>query len=483
MRSKIIAVNAFIIVIVGVMAFFFVRLQKGAAATHADELATDTKQNVQGAAARLQLDGLGAERWMTVKAGEPATLDPITKSGSARGDSATHRCDELVSQMKSIKQFATVTLVEIVDDQGKVIGRNNSPAQRGDDVAALYPNLKATTLTTGQPGSDVWYANQDRYLATYVAVHDDKGKIAGALIIGRALADSMSAVSDATTNSALALVTAGAGDEVQIVAKSSKTDAAMEAAITKTGGAVQQSIKKLLKDGQGLDVVRDGDLFVASSTLDDLGNSARVVLVSPGSASSADGGSPLLPILGACALGIVFVIFGGWVLGGYITTPINTLEEGLLAILNGQADKRFELDHAELGGLAFRIDQLLNQLMGVEEDNTDADGRVSQGPSAAHFSDAMGVEEKRSESDGTLDATAIAKLASEAAPAYYSRIYREYISAKRALNEPTDHITEQAFATRIQGMEQEAAQKYGKPVRYQVQSRNKEVVLLAIPLP
>ena len=47
------------------------------------------------------------------------------------------------------------------------------------------------------------------------------------------------------------------------------------------------------------------------------------------------------------------------------------LEEGLLAILNGQADKRFELDHAELGGLAFRIDQLLNQLMGVEEDPTD----------------------------------------------------------------------------------------------------------------
>ena len=37
------------------------------------------------------------------------------------------------------------------------------------------------------------------------------------------------------------------------------------------------------------------------------------------------------------------------------------LEEGLLAILNGQSDKRFELDHAELGGLAFRIDQLLNQ--------------------------------------------------------------------------------------------------------------------------
>jgi hypothetical protein len=32
-------------------------------------------------------------------------------------------------------------------------------------------------------------------------------------------------------------------------------------------------------------------------------------------------------------------------------------------------------------------------------------------------------------------------------------------------------------------MEQEAAQKYGRPVRYQVQARAKEVVLLAVPLP
>jgi hypothetical protein len=31
-------------------------------------------------------------------------------------------------------------------------------------------------------------------------------------------------------------------------------------------------------------------------------------------------------------------------------------------------------------------------------------------------------------------------------------------------------------------MEQDAAQKYGRPVRYQVQSRNREVVLLAVPL-
>ena len=161
-------------------------------------------------------------------------------------------------------------------------------------------------------------------------------------------------------------------------------------------------------------------------------------------------------------MGIILVIVGGWLLGNYITRPINMLEEGLLAILNGQADKRFELDHAELGGLAFRIDQLLNQLMGVEEDTTDAEGRVSQAPSAAHFNDALAVDDKRAAERASIPTRS--RSSPPRPPAqYYARIYREYIAAKRQLGEPTDHITEQAFATRIQGMEDEASQKYGPP--------------------
>ena len=98
------------------------------------------------------------------------------------------------------------------------------------------------------------------------------------------------------------------------------------------------------------------------------------------------------PILYVTVLGLILVLVGGWMLGNYITRPINLLEEGLLAILNGQQDKRFELDHPELGGLAFRIDQLLNQLMGIEEDTTDEQGRPSKAPSAADFREAMSVD-------------------------------------------------------------------------------------------
>ena len=73
-------------------------------------------------------------------------------------------------------------------------------------------------------------------------------------------------------------------------------------------------------------------------------------------------------------------------------------------------------------------------------------------------------------------------LAQEPADAYYARLYQEYIAAKRSLGEQVDHITDAAFRSRIQGMEQDAASKHGRPVRYQVQVNGREVVLLAVPL-
>jgi hypothetical protein len=177
------------------------------------------------------------------------------------------------------------------------------------------------------------------------------------------------------------------------------------------------------------------------------------------------------------------VVAAGWFLGNYISRPIASLEEGLLMILNGQTDKRFELDHAELGGLAFRIDQLLNQLMGVEEDNTDDEGRVSKAPTAANFGDALSVDKSGQHGASAAGADVDAgRLAAEPADAYYARLYREYINAKKGLGEQVDHITDAAFKSRIQGMEQDAASKHGRPVRYHVQSNGREVVLLAVPL-
>ena len=487
MRIKIIAVNALIVVIVGLLSFLLVRSSLGSATSNKDQLSAEAQENVNGAAGQLQLDGLRAERWLAGPSSVQGAADALTKaSPSARGEAATKHCDDLVSKMKNASIFErdVPTLVAIVDAAGRIVGRNNSNLNRGDDLGRTYAGLKST-LATGQSGSDVWYES-DRYLATYDAVRDEQGKIIGALVIGRPLNDVLSRVSEATTGRPLVIVVPK-GDGFEIVAHSAMQLPALDESVTNVTKGARDMLKSALAHQQP-DVVRDGDLLVAASPLPAFEDGKRALLVAaaPASLIQDPTGLAMLPIFGAMAVGIVLVIVGGWLLGSYITRPINMLEEGLLAILNGQTDKRFELDHGELGGLAFRIDQLLNQLMGVEEDTTDAEGRVSGAPNAANFTEALAVDDRRMQyqpGEGTLDPEAVARLAAEPPQQYYARIYREYVSAKRAIGESTEHITEQAFAGRIQAMEQDAARKYGRPVRYQVQARNKEVVLLAVPLP
>ncbi|WP_394842431.1 cache domain-containing protein [Pendulispora brunnea] len=476
MRTKIIAVNAVIVLLVGLLTFVLVRKALDSAAGNPTQLMVEAKRDAQAASARLQLDGLRMERWLAGKASEPATLEVLAKASPvARGDAATNLCDAILSAAKQSPVFAGAvpSLVVLIDAQGKSIGRNGTNIGRGEDYAAAYEGLK-TALANGQSGSDAWAKAErnDQYLASYAPVRDAQGRVVGAIAAGFTLNDELSRVSDATTGRALRLVTPQ-GNALQIAAAA----AGGENINTAINGDAKDTVKNALTAGRvGAQMV--SDTIIAAAVLEGFGDGKRAVVVSARPASLIENVNGLiLPgIFGVTLLGLVLVVVGGWLLGNYITQPIAVLEEGLLAILNGQADKRFQLDHPDLGGLAFRIDQLLNQLMGIEEDTTDEEGRVSKAPTASNFNDAMSVDERQ------LDAGALQQLASEPAEQYYARIYREYIAAKRQLGEAVDHITDQTFRQRIQGMEQEASQKYGKPVRYRVQLRGREVTLLAIPL-
>ena len=168
-------------------------------------------------------------------------------------------------------------------------------------------------------------------------------------------------------------------------------------------------------------------------------------------------------------------------LDAYISRPISEMEDGLLAIMNGRTDLRFEIEHAEFGGLVFRLNSLLNQLFGVQEDETDEQGRPSRAPAASSFQDALSVDERMAalSADDHADAAA---LRDEAEDTYYPRLFQEYIAAKTSLGDPVDHITEEAFTARIKVSEAETTAKHGKPVRYKLEVRGREVVLLAVPL-
>jgi hypothetical protein len=410
-----------------------------------------------------------------MKAQEPATRAALGKATpDARGDAARQLCDQIASAAAGAIG-AKPSIVAVVDNAGKIVGRNGSDLNRGDDIGSAYPAFKEATAKA-HPGSDVWTdkARADQYIASYAPVRDEN-RAAGMLVIGIAINDALARIGDITTGRGVLLVTS-TGD---VVANSGNAGEDVKSAVKASVGDVKNS----LATGNVV-ASAAGDVIFASAPLAGMGDGQRTAIVAAAPPSLLPGATAIpLSILGAMALGLILVVAGGWFLGNYISRPIAALEEGLLMILNGQTDKRFELDHAELGGLAFRIDQLLNQLMGVEEDNTDDEGRVSKAPTAANFGDALSVDRsgQGGHATGAADVDA-AKLAAEPTDAYYARLYREYINAKKALGEQVDHITDAAFKSRIQGMEQDASTKHGRPVRYHVQSNGREVVLLAVPL-
>ena len=427
---------------------------------------------MNGAAGWLQLDGLRAERWLAAvgdRAGDRTTRSPRRRPRPA-GDAATKRCDDLVSQTKNAPLFE-----RNVPDARRA--RRHERQDRRPQQLEPEPRRRPRRACT--PGSSrrspraspapTSGTSKDRYLASYVVVRDDKGDdrrraghrpAAQRHALARQRGDRRATArargaQGRRLRGRRALGAAGAGARRQRRQGARRTCSRTP---SPTSRPTSSATARCSSPASPLPAFEDG-------------KRALLVAAAPGVAHRGSDGPRPAPIFGALAIGLVLVIVGGWLLGNYITRPINMLEEGLLAILNGQADKRFELDHAELGGLAFRIDQLLNQLMGVEEDTTDDEGRVSRSPSAAaNFTDALTVDDKRMSAgaEGAVDPDVVRRLAAEPPAQYYARIYREYIAAKSAIGEPTDHITEQAFAARIQGMEQDAAQKYGRPVRYQV---------------
>jgi methyl-accepting chemotaxis protein len=486
MRWKIIIVNAGIVLVVGILTYVLLHTSLREVVADQAERKREVGQALRAANAQLALDALRLERWLSEQVSTEPVKD-IFSAGtpSARMDAATSLANKLRDDAVGRPEFAKMapSLVLFVDAQGVALGRNGSALMRGERMAEAYPSL-GQSLETGQTSSDAWVnrQRQEQMLVSYAPVRGEGGSVVGAVVVGTPLNDErLARTSELTSGQLLVFGVLTADKQVEIVANSGRVESAVVSAAN--SGAVRQAAQAALANN-GLNYADDvaADHLFGAAPLEGYGQSGGVVIAAVPASLVASMSSLLWPVFGVALLGILLVVVGGFMLGNYISGPISELEDGLLAIINGTSDLRFQIEHAELGGLVFRINSLLNALMGVAEDTTDEQGRPSRPPSAADFQEALAVDES-SVASQNVDPEVAAQLAAEPTPQYYRRLFSEYIRAKRQLGDPVDHITEQAFVARIEGSEQEMAAKYGRPVRYQVQVREGAVVLIAVPLP
>lgn len=489
MRTKMIAGNVVAVLLVGVVSYFVVSSQLEA--TFLESVDSRIGSHVSLFDQLWRLQGRELAEQAVEQARENDTADVFTAlDEAAQRQRAYERATEVLEWLgrRNRNGRGAAEIAVITDDRGVVIARSQDRNRMHGDNLGRELSSVSRVIETGEPAIDVWRLEegQTKYLQIAIAaIRDPDGSILGALVVGYDMSNGMAQRLGDMLGRDVAFVSDGAigGSSMEGAPREALGSALFEQQAAATTAA-------LAEDGATSDAFSaelGDDQYAAMVAPLSYSPSADVAYVVLGNRSEARSkASPVNTILIMTVLGILAVLIYGFLLGNSFIKPIEQMEEGVLAVINGRTDLRLDIESAELGGLAYRINQLLNVFTGTPEE--DEDGRVSSPPEAwAGTQSALATKpdaEPAAPQGGgggqgeDEDPELAAKLAAEPEDAYYARIYREYVAAKEAAGENVSNITEDRFIQRLQANEKSLVKKHGcRMVRFQVQTRGTQVNL------
>ncbi|HSC87676.1 MAG TPA: hypothetical protein VLC09_10415 [Polyangiaceae bacterium] len=363
MRTKIVLVNGGIIVVLTLLSFFLLRSSLDSALSNPVERRRELSRGLQSAESRLLLDALKVERWLDRMSSRSGVIEVFAAgTPAARSQAATTEANRLRDAAVADPELVVMgpSLVLLVDADGVALGRNGSELMRGERFADVYPGLRAA-LTSQHTGSELWVnaSRQEQMLVSFAPVRSVQGQLVGALLLGTPLNDDrMKRTSELTLGGPLGLVMGGATSPVAYTS-------GPRSAFVSAGWS--NEVEAARRGGGSFSSRVVGGFLQAAWPAPALG--PQVVLVGAVAvAPVANVDSLLWSVLAVGALGLALVFMTGTLLGNYISRPIAEIEDGLLSVMNGQRELRFDLEHSELGGLTSRLNQLLNTLLDVPEE-------------------------------------------------------------------------------------------------------------------
>ncbi len=494
MRLKIIVGNLAVVVLLGLVAYFTVTSQLRSKLS--DQLEAD-----------IDNDRVLFDRSFRLSALE--FVDRVVDRASARQMRDIYGGLDLDSRRTRAYEAAEAThawfgdparggrgapdIVVVVDETGKTIARDGARnVMFGKALSPAIPAL-GRALQSGDAAHDIWLeGEQNKVLQTAIApIRSETGTILGALVVGYDLSNGLAASEAKVLGRDVAFVVDG-----KVYSSSLDGGAARDLKDFLFGGAGAATTKAVLAgqvaSTQSWRVALGGADYTGVTSRLPMAPSLPVAFAVLGNRTEkAQLASVANVILIMLVLGGLLVVGYGFVIGTSIMRAIEEIEEGILAVINGKTDLRLETDSAELGGLAYRINQLLNVFTGTEEGTEDDEGKISVPPAAsashwkeAEFSDAAAgggaaPQAASPTAEEVIDDPAIAsRLAAEPEDAYNDRVYREYAAAKQAVGENVSNIPKDRFCQRLKGRGDALVQKHGcRMVRFQVHTAGNQVTL------
>jgi hypothetical protein len=395
-------------------------------------------------------------------------------------------------------------IIALVDENGDVVAMYDVPTivpkqwrAAGDDPKhkSIIPALNHVIVTRQNIViSDIW-KNGDQMLKLGVAPvietdGDKKGEMIGAIVVAYAQTAKNAAQDRSLLGTEIAYYDAKAAAN-----KDSKERQVLASSFPDTGKdrAIAERLSTDLTElGAKKRVTIDGvDYLAATASIPRLSNvklnsdelaksdyppvSAGAVLLAPIDDPTTNSGTvkTLILLLGLGALAMAML--GLYLSHRRMIAQVDSIEIGVIDIINGNLDRTFRPVGPELDGLANGLNVMLARLLGRpepgeeefdEEGNPIMTGRVE-----------FDEGEERPAPDPDL-----AALAQESEPDYYKRVYTEYVAARKATGAP-DEVSFENFIAKLKVNEGKLKAQYNcRAVRFRVVTKDGKVSLKPVPI-
>jgi hypothetical protein len=395
-------------------------------------------------------------------------------------------------------------VVLITDDTGKVVARDSDRNRMYGNRLDASLSAVRSTLSDGEARHDVWKKEDEGKLLEFAVsvIRGDHGRVAGSLVVGYDLSNGL-----ATTEGKRL-----GGRDVAFLVDDKVYSSSLSESVAKQlrsylfgeAKAVTTAAMSGTRSGSWIAKAGDSEFAGVVAPLPEA-RSAKVAyaVLADRTVGAKEAAEPTRIILALTLVFSLVVLAYGFMVGNTIVKPIEEIEEGVLAAINGNTEVRLDTSNPDLGGVAYRINQLLNVFTGVQEaaaeddeeqgpsaassvdwkdesELVDQGGAASTSPSSAAGSVAVPMPSAGGNGEPIDDPTLAAKLDKEPADAYYKRVFSEYAAAKRSQGESFS-VPEDRFTQRLKGNEQALAQKHGvRGVRFVVRTSGGQVLLQPI---
>jgi len=489
MRLKIIAGNFLVVLLVGLGSFYMAKgdVESGLSDQVDAQIVNDSR--LLGRSFRLE--GMTFLDLVT----DRAETQPVKQAfGGLDSDSRRTRAHQAANGISQwlrdpSRRGLNPDLVVITDETGTVLARDQDPnrlhnTRLGQQIPAL-----GRVLADGAPAHDVWFKEDEEkvFETAIAAVRNEAGSVIGALLVGYEFSNASADRAAAELGRDVAFITEGAVYSSSLDNAESQgltsflfgdsQAAGTNAALAGSGGGQRWSAE-----------LNGSDWVGVTSPLPGISGHQVAYVVTANKSEITSLASSVNVVLYLSIFGALIVLIYGFIIGSSFLRPLEQIEEGVLSVINGRTDFRLDIESAEFGGLAYRINQLINVFTGVSEE--DEEGRVSPSRPPGPPADWQGSAfETNASTDGSAgggggagdaidDPGIAASLEAEPEEAYLARVYQEYVQAKTAAGENVANIRQDVFTKRLQGQASALAKKNGvRMVRFKVEASGTQVSL------